>query len=83
MHQDSLSNGNVEGRIYDVDCTDADILVAHQVDYFKEKKILNIQSGEMILIPASKAVVIPFFDLLIDEGHACLLSSIFRTPAVR
>ena len=35
----SLPNGNIEGRIYDVDCTDADILVAHQVDYFKEKRI--------------------------------------------
>ena len=37
----------------------------------------------MILIPASKAVVIPFFDLLIDEAHVCLISSIFRTPVVQ
>lgn len=36
----------------------------------------------MILIPARK-VVIPFFDLLIDEAHVCLLSSIFRTPVVQ
>ena len=39
LQLDSLSNGNIEGRIYDVGCSDADMLVAHQADYFKEKRI--------------------------------------------